>query len=262
MRCFRVIANLKEEEAETLTVGVVFTEVIEGLSFSIDYFDIEIEDYVATFGGGAASVLNLCYDPTGQFGGAGSDLCNAISRRADGTIDFVNTPTENVAVQTLTGFDILASYDTELFGGDLRVNFVGTITEENDFIPSEGLDAIECAGKFGQLCGEPIPEYKHRMAFNWTKDDLTAQLVWRFVGEVEDDDDNILYAVEELDAESYLDAAVSYSLTENYSFTFGIDNVFDTEPPIIGDNQEQANTYPATYDVFGRTFFVRARAQF
>ena len=41
------------------------------------------------------------------------------------------------------------------------------------------------------------------------------------------------------------------------SLMAGIDNLMDTDPPILGDNQEQANTYPATYDVFGRTYFVR-----
>ena len=254
--------DLKEEEAETFTAGVVLTELVEGLTFSVDYFDIEIEDYISSFGGGAANVLNTCYSPTDPAGGIGSPFCNVINRRPDGTIDFVAITTQNVAVQTLTGFDILGSYDTEVFGGDLRVNFVGTFTEENDFVPFAGATTIECAGKFGNRCGEPIPEYKHRVSFNWTKDDLTAQFVWRYVGEVEDDDPDSDFTIEELDGESYLDAAVSYALTENYSFTFGIDNVFDTEPPIIGDNAEQANTYPATYDVFGRTFFLRARAQF
>jgi len=44
--------------------------------------------------------------------------------------------------------------------------------------------------------------------------------------------------------------------------TFGVDNLLDTDPPILGDNQEQANTWPATYDVFGRTFYFKGTAQF
>ena len=31
---------------------------------------------------------------------------------------------------------------------------------------------------------------------------------------------------------------------------------------LLGDNQEQANTYPSTYDVLGRDFFISARMQF
>ena len=55
--------NLTEEDAETLTVGIVVEpEMIEGLTFSVDYFDIEIEDAIAAFGGGANNVLTTCYD--------------------------------------------------------------------------------------------------------------------------------------------------------------------------------------------------------
>mgnify|MGYP001466274844 CR=1 FL=1 len=42
----------------------------------------------------------------------------------------------------------------------------------------------------------------------------------------------------------------------------GFDNLFDVDTPILGDNQEQSNTYPATYDVFGRTVFVKYTLQF
>jgi outer membrane receptor protein involved in Fe transport len=100
------------------------------------------------------------------------------------------------------------------------------------------------------------------MTFNWTRDNITAQLSWRQIGEVDDDDPNIVYTVEKLDAEAYFDLVGVYRFADSYSFTLGIDNLFDTDPPIIGDNQEQANTYPATYDVFGRTFFLRATASF
>ena len=254
---------LEEETADTYTLGVVVTpSAIEGLTFSIDYFDITIEDVIQTFGGGAANVLSICYDTAGSAGGASSEFCGAVNRRADGTIDFVDTPIANGAELTLNGFDILASYDMDLWGGDFRINYVGTFTQESDLLPAPGLDPITCAGEFGLVCGEPTPEYKHRVTFRWTGDNITGQLLWRTVGEVTDDDEGITYAVETLDTEHYFDASGTYRFSDNYSVTFGIDNLFDTEPPIIGDNQEQANTYPATYDVFGRTFFLRASAEF
>ncbi len=255
--------NLQEEEAETLTVGIVVSPAaVEGLTVSLDYFDIEIEEYIAAFGGGANNVLSTCYDPNDAAGGAGSDFCNAVVRRPDGTIDFVLTASQNVAKQTLTGYDLLASYDFQAFGGDMRINYVGTFTEENDFTPFTGADPITCAGEFGADCGEPIPEYSHRTSFNWSRDNWTTQLLWRHIGSVDDDDEGFVYAVDSIGSEDYFDASVSYDFSDNYGLTFGIDNLLDTDPPIIGDNQEQANTYPATYDVFGRTFFVRGSARF
>lgn len=255
--------NLTEEDAETLTVGIVVEpEMIEGLTFSVDYFDIEIEDAIAAFGGGANNVLSTCYDAASANGGAGSPFCNAVTRRADGTIDFVSTGSQNVASITLNGIDVLASYDTELFGGNMRLNYVGTFTNESDFTPFEGADTITCAGEFGNDCGEPLPEYKHRVTANWSRDNITAQLLWRYIGETSDDDEDTVYFVETLDGENYFDAAVSYAFNDNFAVNVGVDNLLDTEPPILGDNQEQANTYPATYDVFGRTWYVKGSVTF
>ncbi|MEM7081745.1 MAG: TonB-dependent receptor [Pseudomonadota bacterium] len=254
--------DLTEEEAETITFGVVVTpDFVEGLTFSIDYFDIEIDDAIAAFGGGAANVLNNCYSPDNT-AGAASDFCQVITRRADGTIDNIALQAQNVALQTLKGIDLAASYNTEFYGGDLGIQYLGTITTENDFTAFDGDDPIECAGKFGNLCGEPIQEYGHRVSFNWNRDAWTAQVVWRYVGETDDDDDDTTFFVETLDAENYIDVSGSYAFNDRYSLSFGIDNLFDTDPPIIGDNQEQANTFPATYDVFGRTFFLRGSATF
>lgn len=39
-------------------------------------------------------------------------------------------------------------------------------------------------------------------------------------------------------------------------FRAGVDNVFKTRAPLMGDSQVQANTDPSRYDVFGRRFFV------
>ena len=45
-------------------------------------------------------------------------------------------------------------------------------------------------------------------------------------------------------------------------FTFGVNNLLNTLPPLSGDSQEQANAYPSVYDVLGRDFFVSFTAEF
>ena len=255
--------DLLEEEAETFSVGIVYSPTfIEGLEFSIDYFDIDIEEAIANFGGGANNVLNICYDPTDPAGGIGSEFCNVVNRRPDSTIEFVSVTTQNVAGITLTGYDLIADYTTELFGGSFNVHYVGTYTTEADLEPFEGATVIECAGNFGNDCGEPIQEYKHRMTFNWVRDQWEAQLSWRMVGEVDDDDDDTTYFVETIDDTHYFDVVGAYRFNDNVKVTIGIDNVLDEDPTILGDNQEQANTWPATYDVFGRTYFARLLIDF
>jgi iron complex outermembrane receptor protein len=249
--------NLQEETADTFTAGIVITPPLDGLTFSVDYFDIQIEDVIAAFGGGVNNILQTCYDPADPNGGDGSLFCDTVNRRTDGTIDFVETLSQNAALQTLKGIDFLASYDTDLWNGNLRVNYVATYTTENDFTAFDGADPIECAGNFGNLCGEPVPAYKHRMTLNYGRDNWNAQLAWRLVGSVDDDDPGTVYAVEQIDAFNYLDFSGQYSFGERFTVTGGVNNLTNKEPPIMGNNQEQANTWPASYDVFGRTFFLR-----
>lgn len=253
--------NLEEEEATTITFGVVANPT-ENLTLSIDYFDIEIEDAIAAFGGGAQNVLDVCFDPADASGGVGSPFCDVITRRGDGTIDAISLTSQNVAETTLTGFDIAATYQTQLFGGDVTIRYIGTITDDFDFVAFDGAEPIECAGRFGNICGEPLAEYRHRTSFGWAGEKLTGQLLWRHVGSTDDDDDNTDFVVETLDSEDYFDLSGSYSFSDQYSVSFGIDNLFDKEPPILGRNQAQANTFPSTYDVFGRTYYAKFSANF
>lgn len=253
---------LTEEEATTTTFGVVLTPM-DNFSVSVDYFNIEIEDQIAGFGGGANQILQRCYDATDSLGGVGSPFCNAVNRRADGTIDFVAAGTQNVAISNLKGYDIIANYNMELAGGRLDIDYLATITDENSFQAFVGdPNIIECAGFFGNTCGTPQPEYKSRTAIKWTNDDFRVQLLWRHIGESSDDDSGTNFAREELSAMDYFDVSGTYTIDEHLSVTGGIRNIGDVEPPIGGGNIEQANTFPSVYDVFGTTYFVTVSARY
>lgn len=39
-------------------------------------------------------------------------------------------------------------------------------------------------------------------------------------------------------------------------FVIGVDNLLDQQPPIVGTNAADANTFPQSYDVIGRRFGV------
>lgn len=251
--------SLVEEEAETLTFGVVYTPT-DDFSISLDYFDIEITQAIAAFGGGTANVLNTCYTPSNPLSGSNGLFCGLVNRFPSGAIDFVEIAQQNVATVTLSGMDLITSYSFDLWDGSFSIDYLGTYTAESDTLPFAGGNQIECAGKFGNVCGEPVPEYKHRTTFKYSTDDYTVQLLWRFVGEVEDDTGG--FDVNDIDAESYFDLNASYALTDNFSLAGGVDNLLDTKPPILGGNAQQANTWPATYDVFGRTYYVSLTATF
>ncbi|MEL6567342.1 MAG: TonB-dependent receptor [Pseudomonadota bacterium] len=257
--------DLQAEEAETLTVGFVASpEFVPGLTFSVDYFDIEITDVISAFGGGANNVINTCYGVgDAEAAGVGSPFCNAITRGQSGLITEVSVTSQNVASLDVSGVDILADYDFDIGEyGMINIGYNATFTDENTLLPFEGGVPITCAGEFGDDCDDPIPEYKHRVTTRWSNGPFTAQLLWRYIGSTQDDDEGTVFAVEEIDGFNYFDLSGSYRVNDTLTLTGGIDNLLDEEPAILGENQEQANTYPATYDVFGRTFFVRATARF
>ena len=251
-------SELTPEEADTYTVGVVVTDLVPGLTFSLDYFDIEIENVIASFGGGASNVLNTCYSSTAANGGIGSQFCAVVQRRADGTIEYVNTKSQNNATQTKKGWDLLASYDANIMDRDVRFNLVGSLANEDVFVAFAGDTPLECNGEFGNDCGEPQPEWAHRLTAVTDVAGGSVQVTWRHIGETDDDGSlgYTLYAPK-IDSENYVDVAWSAPLGEYGSWTIGLDNAFDVDVPILGDNQEQANTFPATYDVYGRTIFLK-----
>jgi iron complex outermembrane receptor protein len=253
--------ELKEEVADTYTAGFVLTPM-DNLSVSLDYFNIKIDDAIAGFGGGANNILSTCYDTSSDLGGAGSPFCNSVVRRGDGSIDFVRTGIQNVASEKLEGVDLVANFRPAAFDNKLVIDYVGTYTMENTTVSFVGADPIKCAGLFGADCGQPQPSYKHRMTFRYMMGDATAQLLWRHIGSVKDDDDDVTYFVNRVGAANYFDFNLGYQFSDAYRLTFGIENLLDKNPPVLGDNDQQANTWPQTYDVFGRAYFLNFTARF
>lgn len=288
-------ANLSEETSDSYTLGVVLQpRFIPGLSITADYFNFEVEDAIATFGGGLNSALNLCYNVVQDIN---SPFCQFIvgSRTGNGAITTANAPLllqANTAALEVSGIDVGVSYGTAIpFSvftdtGEqrLQLSFLGTWNEKNDLFPVQGFDTVnECAGRFGATCGEPTPEFKWTSRASFIDGPVTTSIRWRHVGSVTDDDDGLDYTafngIEEIDSYDLVDLTFSFAANERLTFTAGVNNLFDTLPGtplfdangivtnrpnslLLGDNQEQANTYPSTYDVLGRDYFVSALIKF
>lgn len=279
--------NLGEETGTSWTVGAVFQPAfVPGLTITADYFNIKVDDYVALAGGSLQGLMNLCYSG----GNANSFECQSFIgiRNADGAIDVDApplVPTVNAAKQVVSGIDLQVLYNTSLpFSlltdtGESRfdLNFNGTWTEANDFTPVVGRpDVDECAGRFGGNCGQPIASFKWASRFSWVDGPLTMSVQWTHLSGVDDADDAVDYAafngIERIGAYDLFDLSLSFEASENVTFSMGVNNIFDTLPGtpqfngievsnrpnslLLGDNQEQANTYPSVYDVLGRDFFA------
>jgi len=266
--------NLEEERANTWTVGAVIRpSFIPRLNITIDGYDIEIDNVVSTLGGGANNILNLCYNVIQN---AQSVYCQAVNRNAAGIISgdefSIEVLNANIARLTTRGIDFTVDYSQPLgfsmIGGEeSRLNFFFLATYVDEFnitavadLPEE---INECAGRFGILaCGEPTPAWKWSSRLSFIDGPMTLTGRWRHIGGVDDDDDETFYTIERIDAIDYFDLAFAFDVSDGLRLTMGVNNLLDTRPQILGVNQEQANTWPNTYDVIGRDFFISANLRF
>jgi iron complex outermembrane recepter protein len=275
--------NLQEETGDTYTAGVVLRpSFLPRLAITIDGYDITIEDTISTFGGGLGNTLNLCYNVVQDLS---SEFCQAIILNpvtglpardpATGQIGGQFIPAilnANLGKFETRGIDLQVDYSQplgfSLMGGEesrLNFFFLGTYTDKFDITPIASLpDEInECAGRFGVLaCGDPIPKYKWTSRLSLIDGGSTISVRWRHIGSSRDDDPDTDYIVERLRAKDYIDLSFSYDASDALRFTVGVNNLFDVEPQLIGSNQQQANTYPSTFDVLGRDYFVSANLRF
>ncbi|TCO75539.1 TonB-dependent receptor plug domain-containing protein [Chromatocurvus halotolerans] len=251
--------DLAEEEADTFTAGFVLTPaMLPGLTVSVDYFSIEMAQRIGIFGGGGENILSTCYgDP--NIGGLGSPFCNAVVRFPGGPVELTLANNQNAAESNLEGVDLAVQYSWDNSLGFWTVNYASTFSMENSFVAFTGANEVDCAGRFGNTCnpliGTADPEYRHRATLRWNNNaNLTAQLVWQHIGELDNTDTTAVTEFRTIDAYDYLDGSVSYKFMENYRATFGVNNIADKEPPRAGAN--------AVFDQIGRMFFLNVGASF
>jgi outer membrane receptor protein involved in Fe transport len=267
--------NLKPETANTYTVGVVVTPVdlVKGLSFSADYFNIDITNVIQSYG--YSNILNGCAT-------TGNPTYCALINRAPGTGSLWLQPTgyvidtlQNLGFLKTDGVDFTLDYRMRFtdFGmkdyGGLAFNFLGTYTNSFTSEGAPGTAVISCAGKFGVTCGVPQPFFKSKTRLTWTTpvNGLSASLDWRYLGAVNLDTGKVGAADDHIPSYSYFDLAVQWRVKDKYTFRVGCNNIADIQPPVIGSGElsgaaGNGNTFPQVYDALGRYLFAGVTADF
>ncbi|WP_246194834.1 TonB-dependent receptor domain-containing protein [Pseudidiomarina piscicola] len=248
--------NLDPEVADTYTVGVVAAPT-DNLNFTVDYWAIDIEDVIGTVG--ASNTLRQCAI-TGQ-----AQYCDNVNRAPSGSLwrgneGYVVATNVNVGEETYRGVDLNANYIMEdVLGGTITARMNGSYYLEK-YADSTGQD---CAGLVNSVCF-PQPDWRHSLTMTYSSDSFwTAQAKWRYFGDVGYDEevDNLLIADGGIKAQSYLDIVTTFDLNENTSLLFGVNNILDKEPPMVGGSiSTNANTIAGFYDTLGR--YIHANVTF
>jgi outer membrane receptor protein involved in Fe transport len=257
------------ETGDTFTIGMTwqtptFGNMTSGL-VTLDYYEIEITDEIGEFS--PQEVLDNCY--------IGGDVteCAKINR-IGGTLATsgagVNLFTTNLDYRLAEGVDFSVDTDWDLAEfGELSVGFFATLQTANESQSSATTPVIDCLGRFGNDC-QPTPELRFNQRTTWRKGPYTASLLWRYFGEVDIQDSQragTFDAFETIDAQHRFDLSGSWDINDNVTLSANIRNLFDEEPPIVGNGagstaRNFGNTFPSAYETLGRLWTVGVKAAF
>jgi outer membrane receptor protein involved in Fe transport len=249
------------EESESITIGAVITpESVPGLTLTIDYFDITVEDGIGTVS--AKTALDKCVS-TGT-----AQYCGLINRQpVTGSLwlqgGYISQQLTNIGEETTSGIDVIFDYDMDTAYGPLTLEGVTTMLDTADIIEIPGSAAIACAGNWGGSCGKnPLPEVSGKYKATLTTEyDMDVSLGLRYLGETTDLNSNKI----DFDSRTYVDVSAKYAATENLLVTFGINNLFDDEPGYTSDAGTapgNGNTFPGYFDAFGQYIFLNVTLQY
>ena len=276
--------NLQPETAVTKTIGVVLQpRVIPGLSFSVDWYDIKIENAIQGYG--ADAILNACGASTSLAAANANPACALVNRNAAGSLwltsdGFVADLPVNVGGFRTRGLEFNGNYTQELGGlGSINLNFVGTRLDKYEV--DNGLTELyNCAGYYGTTCGGPAPKWRHKLraTFN-TKMGISLSGQWRYFSSVEVDYKNPSASLagnyynfgSTIPSQSYFDLSMTANVGRNFSWRIGVNNLLDKEPPLTTAGSARfgasaggsnGNFYPGTYDTLGRYIYTGVTLDF
>jgi outer membrane receptor protein involved in Fe transport len=267
------LGELVAETSDSTTVGVIWQPAFADLSFSVDYFDIEVENQVDRVGG--EQILLGCYNSL--FGPAFDDtepLCDLFDRTGLGMApDNIIDDFINIAVQNNRGLDYAVRYNTEIPWGALGFEVHATRQLED----TKGISLAtveELNGRVGD------PEVVGDWNVTLDKGAWSFFYGGNYIGTSSDEEhfggNTITYrgvqyrAVLNTEAITYHSFSVEYTF-ENYGLTalVGVANAFDEEPPQLTREGTDAEytmignaVLASQYDWLGRRFFLNLKMRF
>jgi iron complex outermembrane recepter protein len=245
--------NLTEEKSESTTVGAVFKpHFVDNLSFSIDYWDIDITDAIGSFG--VSDIIKKCVDSST----INNTFCPLITRDGQASIARVNVDKINVGSLNARGIDFEGFYSTDAYDGKLTVSLNGSYLLAHEQL----IDAKDPNSLFITKNNPENPKFRSNLNLNYKQGPLSVGLNTRYIGSTLLDP-NVLTA-ESIDTNNvpsrvYNDVIIGYQLATNLGLTATITNLANVAPPRRDVVFTGAR---GNYDNVGRFISLRASYRF
>ena len=261
------IDSLKPEKSKAFTLGVVF-EPASAWTLGVDYWQIKIKDLIsplpeqAIFGDTVkyAGKFTRCSQiPASGPGITRDDIdaCTGFPGIGFDPIAFIDAPTENLGELKTAGIDLSATWRSGVTpNGNFAVNMEGTYITKHEYQRFRDGPFINAVGRYSD--NAPVFRWQHVLTGNWTLGTWGVTLAQRFKSGYTDQD-----ATRKVSSYSIFDASVSWTGVKNLTLTAGVNNLFDTDPPLSVQNTTfQCGFDPRFTDPIGRSFMLRAAYKF
>jgi outer membrane receptor protein involved in Fe transport len=279
---------VKPEHGKTFDLGLVYSpSYVPGLSTSIDFWHVNLNDTITNVG--LQSLLNLCAAGSTQY-------CQYIHRNPNPganqgqLLQSTVEPFGNLGSVSTGGVDWSANYKLPQFSFgqfSLGVNatylkyfnqqtapgVAGNVTyhDAGHLLPFGSAQASACPDAVGVCL---FPRWRGQGFVDWQMGGWNASWRMRYIGRFQNGGPAFTLqdtlpngengSVLKYGATVYNDVSVGYNIAPmNTRVDFGVNNVFDKQPPMLyANNTLNANSDPSDFDFMGRYFYARVTVKF
>jgi len=250
---------LQPEKADTTAIGFTYEpQWLTGFGISVDYYDIEIKDVLASVG--AQETIDRCALGQQQF-------CDLLIR-SNGTLVLVRLPTQNLSEAKTRGVDLDLSYRTQIAGGSTSFRLIGTrLLEQSTTTPNA------TGSTYSDRVGDMSLGYAKWIlsgTANYDRGPIGLNAIARWVSSGKF---NTTYVPGDLDPRfTDVPSILTVDLGARYRVEavngepevyFNVANVLDKDPPILpGASLIGFQTNSTLYDTMGRYYTLGVRVAF
>jgi iron complex outermembrane receptor protein len=265
-------AELVPETSDTVSVGFTWQVPVNGaagmddLLLEVNYYDIDIEGAIQA--PRPQGLLDACITTLEDI------YCDAITRLPSGTILRIDGVLDNIGGIETSGLDLnlmLLTRETGL--GTFRFQWMTSFLLKYDELVQNSSGGFDRLDRKGRELGSPtrgFPETKSTLNTDWMYGDWSVRLGLRYMSSITEQcsglvDDfgltDLCSGTNELKAVFYADTQVSWRpstfMGGGWTFTLGVNNLFDEEPPVCYScslNSLDGTLYP----IAGQFWYARA----
>lgn len=246
--------NLEPEESDSYTVGAVWSNYVDDLHMSLDYFHINQRNVVDA---NAQYIL----DQNAYFG----LFSEFVQRDKNGNLQRLYAPFINIGLREVSGVDASIRWFKKTEArGKFTYSFNASYLQK--FIDQISPDSSkeDVSGTFLDAASEgngALPRWKVSSSLLWQKRGLQLSYSVNYIGSMTE----VLRGTDtkrKISSWFNHDAHASYQFPRHdLSLAFGINNIWDREPPLIVSSLND-NYDARTYDLIGRFFYGKIRYTF